>query len=97
MHKEIEINDLRKENKKLLQELHDMRYKKEIEELKLEIERLNKECDTYMEVATRKARRVREAIEYIEKNYYDTIEDYKGYVIATIGVEELLNILKGEE
>lgn len=40
--------------------------------------------------------RIEKAIEYIEKNYYETIEDYKGYVIATIGIEELLNILKGE-
>ena len=41
--------------------------------------------------------RIDKAIEYIEKNYYDTIEDYKGYVIATIGVEELLDILKGSD
>lgn len=40
--------------------------------------------------------KIQKAIEYIE-NYNYEIEEYKGYVIATIGTEELLNILKGNE
>lgn len=59
-----------------------------------EIERLNKECDTYMEVATRKARRMREAIEYIEKFIpidNDTI------LMRERQRDHLLNILKGDQ
>ena len=39
--------------------------------------------------------RIDKAIEYIENCNYET-EEYKGYVIATIGTEELLDILKGD-
>ena len=58
--------------------------------LRAENDYLNNLNDIYIE-------RINKAIEYIEKNYYDTIEDYKGYVIATIGVEKLLDILKGND
>jgi hypothetical protein len=39
--------------------------------------------------------RIQKAIEYIENCNYGT-EEYKIYEIATTGVEELLDILKGE-
>lgn len=58
MNKE-EINTLREENKRLLQELHDMRYKKEIEELQ-------EKYTQVLEVAQERFNRIQKAIEYIE-------------------------------
>ena len=63
--------------------------------LENKVEELETKNTQVLEVAQDRFDRIQKAIEYIEKNYYDTIEDYKGYVIATIGVEELLDILKG--
>lgn len=67
-----------------------------IKELKLEIERLNKECDTYMEVATRKARRIREAIEYIEEKDLTNNMNFMDDGIGNL-FKDILDILKGSD
>lgn len=87
MNKE-EINDLRKENKKLLQELHDMRYKKEIEELQ-------EKYTQALEVAQERFDRIQKAIELLELT-----EARKKVCTDFVNVgrkryDEILNILKG--
>lgn len=64
--------------------------------LKQEIERLNKECDTYMKIATKRGNIIKEAIEYINEcikgNYFRRYDD-EVYKMC----DELLEILdKGE-
>ena len=65
----------------------------ENKELKLEIERLNRECDTYMEIATRKARRIREAIEYIEEKDLTNNMNFMDDGIGNL-FKDILDILK---
>ena len=57
----------------------------ELTNLQEEIDRLNKECDTYMKIATKKQQRIEKAIEYAN-TFNHNVPKYK-----------LLNILEGKD
>lgn len=58
-----------------------------------EIERLNKECDTYMKISMQKQQRIDKAIEYIRTHRYPT-----NYCFSEedLDKQDLINILEGE-
>ena len=59
-----------------------------ITKLQEENEMLNKECDTYMKISTKKQQRIDKAIEYII--------NCPEYLWSNVNTKVLLNILKGE-
>ena len=65
------------------------------EEYKLVEEDIETSLTKALEVAQDRFNRIQKAIEYIENCNHGT-EEYKIYEIATTGVEELLDILKGD-
>lgn len=61
-----------------------------LNEIDKEIERLNKECDTYMKISTQKQKRIDKSIEYIE-SYLPNYDFDKTNLI------KLLEILRGDK
>ena len=59
-----------------------------------EIQRLNKECDTYMKISTQKQKRIDKAIEYIQDRYDG---EALTHTFDKDNVKELLKILQGSD
>ena len=67
-----------------------------------EIERLNKECDTYMKIAVKRQERIDKAIEYIMSELIDEYDIKNGGCVSgsdlpVYAITPILEILKGED
>lgn len=87
------------EEKTYLYNKLDTESKYAITNLQEENEMLNKECDTYMKISTKKQQRIDKAIEYIKNNWYElNTRDIEHCINLNKDIRiDLLNILQGSE